>query len=135
MDVKQAAACIHGNEYRDEVPRDLRDRLKEAGLIAVYGASDDLTEFDGAIRDEAYSGEDSRHRLTRRGLEVNRCDEGDRCPNWTPRENNVRARWCPPGFDGSWLIETDLPHAPFDIMEDDELYCRGFVIALTDLPE
>ena len=134
MDVKQAAACISGNEYRNEVPRDLRDRLKDAGLVAVFGASDDLTEFDGAIREEAGGYGGASHRLTKRGLAENRCGEGDRCPNWTAGEPNIHARWCPPGFDGSWLIETELPHATFDIMEDDELYCRGVVIAKADLP-
>lgn len=135
MDIHEAAAIINGSEYRQEVPRDLRARLKDGGLVAIYGASDDLTEFDGAVHDEGYSGDDTEHRLTRRGLEVNKCNEGDRCPNWQAGETNVRARWCPPGFDGSWLIETPLPHATFDIMEDGEIYCRGVVIALTDLPQ
>lgn len=134
MDIHQAAAWINGNEYRQEVTHDFRETLRTAGLVAIYGASDDLTEIDGAVRDEGYSGDDTQHCLTRSGIEQNKCDEGDRCPNWRPREPNIRARWCPPGFDGSWLIETPLPHASFDIMEDGEIYCRGVIIALTDLP-
>lgn len=131
MDLKQAAACINRNEYRAEVPRDLRVRLKEAGIVAIYGASDDLTEFDGALQDEAYPGSDGAMRLTQRGLEYNRCDCGD-CPNWKPGPDNIRAQWDHGGY--SWFISTDLPHEEFVIMEDDETYCRGVVVNLADLP-
>lgn len=132
MDLKQAASCIDGNEYRQEVPRDLRDRLREAGIVAIYGASDDLTEFDGALRDEAYPGsDDGKMRITRRGLEYNRCGCDD-CPNWKPGPDNVRAQWDHAGY--SWFISTELPHESFVIMEDGETYCRGVVVNLADLP-
>jgi len=132
MTKEEAAAAMNGKEYRDECSKELRAAMREAGLVAVFGASDDLTEFDGAIHDEAGAGDETGHVLTRTGLAVNKCDEGDRCPNYVAREPNVTARWDHNGH--SWWIETYLPHAPFTIMEDGGTYCRGVVIAVADLP-
>lgn len=131
MRLKTAAACIHRNEYREEVPRDLRARLKDAGIVAIYGASDDITVFDGALHDEAYPSAEGSMRLTQRGQDYNKCDCED-CPNWKPGPNNIRAQWDHGGY--SWFITTDLPHETFDIVEGDDLYCRGVVVRLADLP-
>jgi hypothetical protein len=137
MDMQEAAAALHGNEYAREGSMELFAAMKDAGLVAAFGASDDLTEFRGAIDDEAGAGDETEHYLTRKGFPRNECDEDD-CPYFrkllagmTPA---VVARWCPNGFPGSWLIETPLPHATFDIMEDGEVYCRGVVFSVSDLP-
>lgn len=139
MDMQAAAARIHGCEYGQEGDPQFWAELKAAGLVAVYGASDDLTEFRGAIYDEAGAGEHTQHRLTQRGFLQSDCPEGDDCPYFKQAMQlvpaNITARWCPPGFAGSWLIETTLPHATFDVMEDGELYCRGVVLRLADLPQ
>jgi len=135
MNMHEAAAELHGNEYGREGSRDLWASMKASGLVAIFGASDDLTEFRGAIYDEAGAGEVTEHRLTQKGLPENDCDDSD-CPYFRKLLKNipvaVTARWDHEGY--SWFIETDLPHAPFDIVEDDEKYCRGVVIALADLP-
>jgi hypothetical protein len=138
MTREEAAALLNGNEYANEGTRELWAQMKEAGLVAVFGASDDLTEFRGAIYDEAGAGEETDHRLTQKGLLESECGEGDDCPYFERFAKSVpvavKARWCPPGFDGSWLIETPLPHATFDITEDGEVYCRGVVVSVADLP-
>lgn len=137
MDMQEAAAALDGGEYAREGSPALFGAMKEAGLVAVFGASDDLTEFRGAIDDEAGAGDETEHYLTRQGFFANPCDNDD-CPFFREKlaamTPAVVARWCPPGFDGSWLIETPLPHATFDVMEDGEVYCRGVVISVADLP-
>ena len=132
MDIHQAAACINGNQYRDEVPRDLRERMRQAGLVAIFGASDDLTVLEGALRDEMGAHNGASHRLNKGGFHYNRCDCDD-CPNFAKLPDNITAQWDERGY--SWFIDTEIPHAEFVIMEDDEPYCRGVVVAVADLPE
>jgi hypothetical protein len=50
---EEAAAELDANQYGNEGSKDLFARMKAAGLVAVFGASDDLMEFRGAIYDEA----------------------------------------------------------------------------------
>jgi len=47
----------------------------------------------------------------------------------------VNAIWNPDDPDTTWLIATDVPSFPFDIMEDGNLFCRGIVIAESDVLE
>ena len=58
MDTKTLAAILTGWEHPLRITNELREVAKGAGLVIVYGASDDLMEFDGAIYDEigAYGG-------------------------------------------------------------------------------
>jgi len=71
MDTKEAAAQLDGSQYGQEGSRELFAAMKAAGLVAVFGASDDLVEFRGAIDDEvgAYGG--TTIPLTSDGLLVN----------------------------------------------------------------
>lgn len=58
MNAKELAAALNNSVYPFRIHKDFIDAAKEAGLVIVYGASDDLMEFEGAIRDElgAYEG-------------------------------------------------------------------------------
>lgn len=136
MTAQEAAATLNGNEYAREGSKDLFAAMREAGLVAVFGASDDLTEFRGAINDEASAYGGAEHYLTRAGLLESECRQGDTCPYFEKllgaMEPAIHAQWDQGGY--SWLISTDLPHATFDIVEDGEPYCRGVVIAVADLP-
>lgn len=135
MDIKQAARALDGNEYREEGSTDLFARMKEAGLVAVFGASDDLMELRGAVYDEVPAYEGGYAYLDENGLLQNECDNED-CPHFEKRLSNSRivlARWCAEP-DLSWTYETVIPHETFTIMEDGDPYCRGIVFALADIP-
>lgn len=137
MDAHTLAAALNGREYRNEITRDEAAQAKAAGLLVVYGASDDLTEFDGAICDEAGAYGSETHRITH-SLEIyrERDDEEELVrEGWSPPAIllTVRAEWCPDDLDCSWRITSSAPFASFDIMEDGELYCRGCVVDLTQL--
>ncbi len=111
---------------------------KAAGLVVVYGASDDLMEFEGAIRDEfdCYNGGialvDGQGLLDRDRIEE---DDDEGVAEFVARKKAARkieALWCAePGY--SWTYRTDIPHATFEVVEDGEPYCRGIVFALADL--
>ena len=52
MTKEELAARLTGREYRDEITAAEEAEARAAGLVVVFGASDDLMEFEGAIRDE-----------------------------------------------------------------------------------
>ncbi len=136
MNMIEAAAQLNGCEYREEGTRDIFAAMKDARLVAVFGASDDLLEFRGAVYDEMDAIEDATAYFIGDGLMLNACED-DGCPYFAKmlkRAAEVKAEWRPDGFDGLWLITTALPHAQFDVMDDGELYCRGLVFSLADCP-
>lgn len=110
-------------------------------LVVAYGASDDLIEFEGAIRDEvsAYEGGDAFVDSTGRipGHDESHDLEGAALSGWAARlegGQKITAVW---GKKDSpaWTFETTIPHATFDIMEDGEVWCRAIVFSLDELVE
>lgn len=135
-------AALNGAEYGydfDNLLRKLAPQAEEAGLLIVYGASDDLMEFDGAFRDEvgAYGGTVAH--LDRKGvLDRDQIDDDDddAIADFTIRKRTSRPIEAVWGEDDiSWQFRTEIPHATFDVMEDGEVFCRGIVIDTVDLPE
>jgi hypothetical protein len=140
--VKEWAAKLNGIEYPADELDKFSKEMAENGIIAAYGASDDLLEFRGAIYDEAGAWEGTEVRLAvypdgtvkifneeenRETFEFNH-EEIDRM-------KTVRAVWGPKSIEASWAIETSISHESFDIMEDGELFCRGVVFHMYDLME
>lgn len=129
----EAAAQLDGNEYGKEGSKELFGAMKAAGLVAVFGASDDLMEFRGAVHDEVGCYNGGQAYLTKDGLLDNDCDEGQ-CPYFAKIKETaatMSAIWDDGGF--SWRYATDIPHAKFVIREDGEPYCEGIVFALADV--
>lgn len=131
--VEQVAAKLNGNEYGNEGGDSLWKQCKAAGIVVVFGYSDDNMEFRGAIYDEIGCWDGGEVKLTHDGIVCNKCDN-DRCPNFKPPKGakKITAVWCPTTPACSWIYKTSIPHATFDIMEDGELYCRGIVFRLED---
>ena len=109
--LKEFADKLNGRQYLNELTKELEAYAKENGIVVVFGQSDDLLELRGAIDDEfgCYDG----------GTFYIGCGK-------------VEAVWCPKNTDYSWGYKTDIPHETFDIMEDDEPYCKGIVFYLKD---
>lgn len=137
------AAMLHGRQYRDEITREEERQAHLSDLVVVYGASDDLCEVAGAWgRDEAGCNDGGTIYFKREGLFT----EPDRDEREVLKKYGVlkaamdgicsfEAVWCGRTADGrecSWCYKADFPHATFDIMEDGELYCQGFVFRLED---
>jgi hypothetical protein len=146
MTKESLAALLNGRAYGEEIEKAEAAQAKAAGLVVVYGASDDLLEFEGAVYDElgAWEGVTAvvfkgargwcvapNDRTALREIE----DDEAMMAAITAQKSGkmVTAVWAPAGLDASWLIETNLPHASFDILEDDELFCRGLVLDVKDL--
>lgn len=112
----EAAQALDGRQYRDEGSRAFFAGLRDAGLVAVFGASDDIMMMDGAIHNEFYG-----------KTFVSACGSTGDAGTWC-----VEPLWCVE--DGiSWTYKTNIPHEIFEILEEEEIYCRGIVFALADL--
>jgi hypothetical protein len=140
MDAKTLAAKLDGREYTNEITREEEAQAKAAGLVVAFGASDDLLELRGAIHDETYPSDSIGARVDVKGIVPtfeSVLDDGDKdaLRDYFRRENGgavIRAVWAgEPGY--SWIINTDVPHETFEIVEDGEPYCRGIVFALADI--
>ena len=111
-------------------------------LVVVYGQSDDLMEFRGAIRDEVDAYDGGKAYLTDKGLLTNACEESS-CPYYRANREKatvIEALWCNESEprDGesmvpAWTFKTEIPHSTFNIMEDGEIFCRGIVFNLSDV--
>jgi hypothetical protein len=123
MTKEELAQALNGCEYRNEISKDLARDAKNAGLVVVFGASDDLIEFRGAIYDEVGAYDGGEALITSSGLL-------DECT----RARVIEAIWNDTEAP-CWSYETDIPHATFDVMEDDEIHCRGIVFSLSDVTE
>lgn len=125
----ELARLIDGREYGYESFRDVLQAAKEAGLVIVSGASDDLMEFDGAIYDEQGCFDGGKIFFNQTGVLQ---DEFERA-------NCIEALWCDESaLDGNgnvitWTYKTDIPHETFMMYEDGEPYCRGIVFDLADV--
>lgn len=135
MSPQELAALLTGREYPLYPSHDgVAAQAKAAGLVVVYGASDDLMEFAGAIDEELGAYDGTTAYLTSAGLLQNECDN-DRCPHFEKMKEKaatITAMWCAEsGY--SWTYATTIPHETFEIIEDGEPYCRGIVFALADV--
>lgn len=141
MNAKDLAQQLTGSEYRLTIPKELRLQAKAAGLVIVYGASDDLMEFDGAIHDEIDCYDGGTVRIDSKGIVPNfdelDKDDKDALRDYFQRENAgkiIEALWdsdLEPGY--SWTYKTAIPHETFEIVEDGAPYCRGIVFSLADV--
>lgn len=138
---QELAAKLHGIKYPvyKHLTKELIEKAKAAGLVIVYGASDDLMEFAGTINDEFGCYDGGTALVDANGLLPERESiEGDSdLADYFARKNAakaIEALWCKEG-DYSWTYKTDIPHATFEVSDDGEPYCRGIVFALADLQE
>lgn len=138
MTAKELAEMLCGREIGNETtPREERN-AKDAGLVVVYGYSDDDVEFRGAIDAEIGAYEDTTIYITKDGLlEEPACDNAESCtcPYFEAAKKaakTITAIWR--DSEGpSRVFSTDIPHETFTIMEDGEPWCIGIVFSMEDL--
>lgn len=136
MTAKELALKLNGREYGNEITSAEEASAKEAGLVVVFGASDDLIEFRGAIDDEVDCYEGGIAHIGNQGVfrSPDNCDECGLC-EYVKNEKDgcvtISARWYK--GDYAWSYRTEIPHETFEILEDGERYCRGIVFSIEDL--
>lgn len=131
----EIAAELDGAEYPVRISRELRERAKQARVVIVYGASDDLMEIDGAMSDEIDCNDGGTAYITPLGIVENECSDSE-CPYFEAEKDcaaTIEAVWNTDGY--SWIYRTKIPHVTFEVVEDGEKYCRGIAFDLDDIVE
>lgn len=133
--VEEFAENLDCCEYGNVTTAMDRRYAKENDAVIVFGASDDLIVFQGAIRDEADCYGGATIYFNQSGVLQSECEiEG--CPYFEKIKvgaSSIKAVWNSEGY--AWTYETDIPHETFDIMDDGEKYCRGIVFMLSDVAQ
>jgi hypothetical protein len=121
-----------GREIGFEVNPSEEVALKAAGMVAVFGGSDDLVEFRGAIRDEVGVGEMN---ITPKGkiLDADALESLESLVADGTVEAMPALGFLNAGYIDHHAYETTIPHATFDILEGSDLFCRGIVFRLADI--
>ena len=135
MTKEQLADQLTGREYPFSLTAAEKYTAKSSGLVVVYGASDDLVEFEGSINDERGAYEGTVVKIHRLDILPSHADcNCEYCgyPLIEKQCASIEAVWSEGGY--SWTYKTDIPHATFEIVEGDDKYCRGMVIDVKDLP-
>jgi len=138
-ELENLAAMFDGRKYGGEVSDEEEAKLKDRGIVMMFGASDDLVEIRGAIYGEvtAYQG---REIYFFNGKLVDyECDNED-CPYLEHCEKltkTVEALWCEDETDDdfTWSFKTDIPHATFEIFDGAEDFCRGILFYVDEVKE
>lgn len=138
LTIQDVAKRMDWHEYGCELPANEAAELKAAGIVAVYGANDDMCKFGGAIDDEVDCYDGGTIYLDRHGVK-NAEDVQDAhgkigWQRYKDQAAKIKAEWCKNAGGPSWTYSTTIPHAVFSIMDDDETYCVGIVFKLSDLP-
>jgi hypothetical protein len=141
MNKEALAAILDGRQYMQEITKSEEAQAKASGLVVVFGASDDLIEFRGAIDDELGGFNEKVFCVTPRGLlttfqELKDSDASEDefaayFQDVAAGYQEIRAYFSDGLF--SWTFETSIPHATFNVMEDSDYFCRGIVFSLAEL--
>jgi len=131
--INKVAEMLSGLEYPDEPSKEIIELAKANNIVIVFGSSDDLMEFRGAVDDEIGAWEGTNVFINKNGI-FEECECECKCSIAEKEKcSQIYAIWTDSKRDCSWSYETDIPHAEFTIMEDDDVYCYGIVFSLDNL--
>lgn len=137
---KLLAARLDGRDYGDEITIAEGKEAASQRLVVVFGTSDDLLEFRGAIDDELSAWEGVSVSIDRDGLQQGECENKCECKICVrvrgmlkESASTVRAIWSERSDGPAWTIECDFPSYPFMIQEDGDPFCQGAVFSLDSL--
>ncbi len=139
---RELAIKLNCRNYTQEITKEEASEAKESGLIVIFGSSDDLVEFKGAITEEL---NDGIILLIPKGIKVMITDE-DEGESWEEGgeeaiaiqlkddaemgKNRIEAEY---SQECVWSFKTEIPHHIFNIFDDGDPYCVGIVIDEKDL--
>ena len=131
--------CEYGEENHikrtEGEQKTVAEYAKEHDAVIVFGASDDLMVFRGAIDTEIEAYGEVRIWLDTKGILENKC-VNDECPYFEKERANatifIDAEWCK-GDIYSWTYSTNIAHEEFDVLEEGTMYCRGIAFTMKAL--
>jgi len=109
-------------QYPFYLSEEEKKELVEDGVVCLTGASDDLCELDGAVYDE--EGLSGRDQIC--FLKINKSGFNKK------GKTTVILEWCKDNY--TWLCDVDIQNKRyFDLMEDNDLFCRGCLFLKDDI--
>lgn len=130
MNIKEFAKSINGKEYGyPQFTREETEIAKENGFVIVYGVSDYIIKFEGAIYDEGGIQGCGGFWFNKKFI-CQKSGEDGIFENW------IMPLWCKEYSDRKsipWTYETNIPHETFMIYAGGEPYCRGIVFSVDDV--
>ena len=137
MTKEELAALLTGRQIDEEITKEECTLARESGLVVVFGTSDDLTEFRGAIYDEQDSYSGANLGLLPDG-KMFPIDQGHVCNcDFCGFKSGVAYKRIEAFYDCDrewlWTFDTTIPHATFEVYDDEAKYCLGIVFAMEDL--
>lgn len=135
---KSFAEKLNGREYRSEITDSECKYALDNNLLVIFGASDDLIEFRGAIESEMNSYQISNFFLLKAEDDFRIISEYE----WDELQSYVqdygiiiphkviKSYWSGGESKYCFSYSMSFPHENFNIMEDGEFYCQGVVINL-----
>jgi hypothetical protein len=133
MTMHEFAAMLDGRDEGKEITHREEKQAKELGFVVVFGYSDDNVEFRGAIDDEVGSFNGTEIYLDRDGIFEECEDECKYSKAAKTKCTTIDAIWCD-GEGYAWTYETVIPHATFDILDEEgNKWCRGIVFDIKSL--
>lgn len=138
MNIKEFANLLDGRQYRSEIWKEEEKIAKDNGFVVVFGASDDLMEFRGAINGEVDCFEGGIAYITpdKELLDSDCLADCNECKYFKKILDSsikIEALWCKTTTNCCWTYETEIPHEIFMIWEDGEQYCQGIVFDLNKI--
>jgi len=147
---EELASKLNGMEYGSEIPIELNRQAIDNKLVIAYGYSDDLLEIEGAICDEGNCYGGGKFLVCRSGEKIDGYDEDDdkyisitlkedgivpTGDDSTITKNLIEAVWCDKTHEpfAAWTLKTTIPHAKFNIKEDEDIQSIGIIFSLDDL--
>lgn len=111
MSPQELAALLTGRGYRKEITDDEANAAFDAGLVVVFGASDDIAILRGKIDDEVNCYDGGTIYLSNDGLITNACSD-DACPYFAAIKNKattIEAVWDRKATRGSTRLTSSTP--------------------------
>jgi hypothetical protein len=143
MEAKELATMCDGLDIRDFPTDEITKAASDNGLVIVYGASDDLMEFCGAIEDEFGCYDGGTVKIDKQGLlpsfqEMVEDEDEERLEEYFLRKKGskeITSKWCD-GSEYAWSYDTIITHETFVLADDNndtKTYCQGIVFSINDL--
>lgn len=143
--LKEYAELLNNHEYGNDFDKDLVNDMKEDGVAVGYGCSDDLFELEGALSEEYDAW--NKVKLVWFGNQFVKEDSVNELLEYVDDEypmlydsiksmlklDNLPFIKIKTSSDCQFEYEPSFPCEFFNIMEDDDLYCKGFVFEVKSL--
>ncbi len=132
MTKEDLAKLLNGRQALREIDNEEELLAQDNGLVVVFGYSDDLTMFRGAIDKEVASYYGCTIKFTKQGIFKEEEDE-DFIQKYQLEKNfnKIEAIW--DDYRIAWTYNTDIPHETFEIFEVQDIFCRGIIFSIDDL--